>query len=299
MTMTRILLTGGTGLLAKSLLESSPADFDLFATYYPDRSLTGVDPRVQNLVDVRDPAQVNAVFDEVRPDVVIHTASIGNVDYAEKHRQEAWDVNVGGTQNMLAGCARHQARMIFISSNAVFDGEHPFYAEDDQVHPINYYGQLKVEGEQVVAQSGVASAIVRPILMYGWPYAGERANPVTWWVSSLEQGKPLKVVDDVHSKPLLAPNCAEAIWVILRGNRTGTYHIAGADHVTLYQFAVETARVFDLDERLIEPVPSSYFPEIAPRPRDTSFKTDRMAEQLQVRPVGIREGLLYLKRMRP
>ena len=296
--MTRILLTGGTGLLGKSLLESSPAECEISATYYPDRSLTGIDPRVLHLMDVRDPDQVTAVFDEVWPDVVIHTASIGNVDYAERHRQEAWDVNVGGTQNMLAGCARVHAKMIFISSNAVFDGEHPPYAEDDPVSPVNYYGQLKVEGEQVVAQGSVASAIVRPILMYGWPYTGERANPVTWWVSSLEQGKPIKVVDDVHSKPLLAPNCAEAIWAIVRGGHTGTYHAAGADHVTLYQFAQETARVFGLDERLIEPVPSSYFPEIAPRPRDTSFKTDRMAEQLRVRPVGIREGLLYLKRTR-
>jgi dTDP-4-dehydrorhamnose reductase len=298
MAMTRILLTGGTGLLGKSLLEISPLDFELFATYYPDRSLTGLDPRVLHLMDVRDPAQVKAVFDEVRPDVVIHTASIGNVDYAEKHRQEARDVNVGGTLNMLAGCARGHAKMIFISSNAVFDGEHPPYAEDDRVCPVNHYGQLKVEGEQIVAQSGVVSAIVRPILMYGWPYPGERANPVTWWVSSLEQGKPIKVVDDVHSSPLLALNCAEAIWAIVRGGHTGTYHAAGAEHVTLHQFALETARVFDLDERLIEPVPSSYFPEIAPRPRDTSFKTDRMAKQLRVMPIGIREGLLYLKRTR-
>jgi dTDP-4-dehydrorhamnose reductase len=141
-------------------------------------------------------------------------------------------------------------------------------------------------------------AIVRPILMYGWPYPAERDNPVVWWVRSLENGRPINVVDNVFNKPLAAWSCAEAIWAVILQDRTGVYHVAGRDHVSLYQFALLTAKVFRLDSSLITPVPDSFFPEIAPRPRDTSFDTTKMETELGVRTIGVEEGLLRMKEER-
>jgi dTDP-4-dehydrorhamnose reductase len=120
-----------------------------------------------------------------------------------------------------------------------------------------------------------------------------------WWVRSLENGKPIKVVDNVLSKPLPAWSCADVIWALIQQNRTGVYHAAGRDHISLYQFAVLTAEVFGLDASLIEPVPDSYFPEIAPRPQDTSFDTTKMETELGVKAVGVRDGLLKMKAERP
>ena len=105
----------------------------------------------------------------------------------------------------------------------------------------------------------------------------------------------MKVVDNVFSKPLPAWFCAEVIWEIVKKNRTGIYHAAGRDHISLYQFALETAQVFNLDATLIAPVPDSYFPEIAPRPKDTSFDTTKIERELRVKPVGVRDGLLRMK----
>jgi dTDP-4-dehydrorhamnose reductase len=181
----------------------------------------------------------------------------------------------------------------------VFDGRAPLYSETTPVNPINYYGQLKVEAENVVRKSGIPWAIVRPILMYGWPYAGERDNPVVWWVNSLKNSKPIKVVDNVLSKPLPSWSGAEVLWAIIQQNRTGIYHAAGQDHISLYRFALLTAEVFGLDAGLITPVPDSYFPEIAPRPQDTSFDTTKMETELGVKTVGVRDGLLKMKTERP
>lgn len=292
---TRILITGGTGLLGQALLASVPSNVELAGTYLPGKAPSDVTPWPFYPLDVRDPAQVAEVFEQVQPNVVIHAASIGSVDYSEHHREESWAVNVGGTQHIGQACARHHARLIFISSNAVFDGEHPFYAEDAPVHPINYYGQLKVEGEQWVAGSGLDYAIVRPILMYGWHSPLERGNWVTNWIRALGQGQRVKVVDDVGTKPLYALNCAEVIWAVLAQSRPGVYHAAGGDHITLYQFAQATAEVFGLDASLIDPVPSSYFPEIAPRPKDTSFDTTKMERELGVRAWGVRDGLQHMR----
>jgi len=287
----RILITGVTGLLGKALLETTPGEVGIFGAHFSASSPSGP----FRLMDVRDEAQVAQAFEWARPELVIHTASIGRVDYAEHHREETWAVNVGGTQKVGRLCLRCGAKLIFVSSNAVFDGENPFYAEDAPVNPVNYYGQLKVEGERCVRSSGLEYAIVRPILMYGWHNPGERGNWVTTWIHKLGQGERVKVVDDVRSKPLLARNCAEVIWAIVTQNRTGIYHVAGADHITLHDFALKTAEVFDLDAALIEPVPSSFFPEIAPRPRDTSFDTTKMERELGVKPVGVIEGLTCMK----
>lgn len=294
-TIERVLITGGTGLLGFALQQLAPKYIQGFSVYFPERSLPV--PLAFNMLaaDVTDRMQMQSVFEWAKPDVVIHTAAIGSVDFAERNRQETRKVNVGGTEVVTALCHTFGSRLIYISSNAVFDGRTPFYSEAAPVNPINYYGQLKVEAEKVVRESSTLWAIVRPILMYGWPYQGERENPVVWWIRSLKGGKPIKVVDNVFSKPLPAWSCAEVVWEVIRQQRTGVYHAAGKDHLSLYQFAIQVAEVFDLDAGLITPVPDSYFPEIASRPRDTSFDTTKMEHELGVKAVGVKDGLVRMK----
>ena len=262
----------------------------------PRRSLPGV----IRAADIRKREQIEDVFAWARPEVVIHTAGAGSVDFAEKNRSEAYHSIVTGTKIVGQAALRYGARFIYISSNAVFDGEKPFYAEDDPVSPINYYGQLKVEAEEWVKNNGLFHTIVRPILMYGWPFPGGRGNLVTWCINSLEQGQSIKVVDNVFSKPLLVTACAEAIWTIIGRQCNGVYHIAGADHLSLYEFLVLAAQVFGLNADLVEPVPDSYFSSaLAPRPRDTSFSTEKMERELGLKPVKVIDGLEYMKATRP
>ena len=282
-------------MLGVAIQRLTPTDIQGFSIYFPGRSLPLQLPFPIRAADVTDRKQMQSVFEWAKPDVVIHTAAIGSVDFAEKNREEARKVNVCGTEVVAALCQIFKSRLIYISSNAVFDGRAPFYSETVPVNPINYYGELKVEAENIVRESGISWAIVRPILMYGWPYNGERDNPVVWWVRSLENGKPIKVVDNVFNKPLPAWSCAEVVWEIIRQNRTGIYHAAGRDHLSLYQFALQVAEVFDLDARLITTVPDSYFPEIAPRPRDTSFDTSKMESELGVKTVSVKDGLVRMK----
>jgi dTDP-4-dehydrorhamnose reductase len=291
----RVLITGGTGLLGVAIQRYAPSDIQGFSVYFPERSLPVPLLFPICAADVTDRKQMHAVFEWAKPDVVIHTAAIGSVDFAEKNREQTRKVNVGGTAIIAGLCQMFKSRLIYISSNAVFEGCAPFYSETAPVNPINYYGELKVEAERIVLKSNIPSAIVRPILMYGWPYQGERDNPVVWWVRSLENGNPIKVVDNVYNKPLPAWSCAEVVWEVIRQNRTGVYHVAGKDHLSLYQFALQVAGVFDLDAKLIIPVPDSYFPEIAHRPRDTSFDTAKMENELGVKPVSVQDGLMRMK----
>ncbi|MFH1079081.1 MAG: SDR family oxidoreductase [Pseudomonadota bacterium] len=295
----RVLVTGATGLLGVALQRFAPQDIQGHGIIYPERSLPLALPFEILAADVSDRGQLEFAFERTRPDVVIHAAAVGSVDYAEKNREETRRVNVGGTANVVALCEIFNSRLVYISSNAVFDGRMPFYSETAPVNPINHYGVLKVEAEKVVREGNIPWAIVRPILMYGWPYPGERDNPVVWWVRSLENGQKIRVVDNVFNKPLATWSCAAAIWAVVQQDRSGVYHVAGRDHMSLYQFALLTADVFNLDAGLIQPVPDSFFPEIAPRPRDTSFDTTKMETELGVRTIGVEEGLIRMKAERP
>ncbi|MBP7506949.1 MAG: SDR family oxidoreductase [Prolixibacteraceae bacterium] len=291
----RKLITGITGLLGYSLQKKLNYVEELFGIYYPERRLNVSSCANIRAADVTDLHAMENVFEWAKPDVVIHAAAVGSVDYAEQHKEFTRKVNVGGTEIVTRLCEKWRCRLIYISSNAVFDGTAPFYSEKDETNPINYYGQLKVDAEKVVMQSNVSWAIVRPILMYGWPYPEERGNLVTTWVRQLREEKRINVVDNVFSKPLCSIACAEAVNAVVEKNASGIFHIAGKDHVSLYDFALLTAEVFGLDSSLINPVPDTFFNELVPRPRDTSFDTSKMERELGIIPLSLRDGL---RRMR-
>ncbi len=177
-------------------------------------------------------------------------------------------------------------------------GTRPRCAEAAPRQAVNAYGAIKIEAEEWLEQSGLPHVIFRPIMMYGWPLPGGRSNSVTRWLADMEAGRPIDVASDIVSMPLLASNAADAIWEGVKGDCRGLYHLAGADRVTLADFARETARVFGCPDSLVVPVPSARFAGLAPRPLDTSFVTTKMAQQLGVRPIGIREGLLAMQRTR-
>jgi dTDP-4-dehydrorhamnose reductase len=291
----KVLVTGGSGIVGRYLLRQITGQVEAVATYFKNRDFQRIQDVEYYHLDVTVEKDVVDFFKAEQPDVIVHTASVGSVDFSHKHRDRARFVNVGGTRNVAEGAKVCNAKFIFISSNAVFDGENSPYKEEDPLKPINYYGRLKVEGEQIVAASGLEYAIARLILIYGWNYPNERPNPVTWLLSRLKHRQEVKIVADVYCNPLLAGNCAAAICSLILNGRNGIYHIGGRDRVSRFDFAVCAAKAFNLDYKLITPVPSSYFKNIAPRPKDTTYLTKKMEEELRVRPIGIREGLDTMK----
>lgn len=294
----RVLITGGTGLLGKALLDAVPDDWEVWATCYRNAPPPDWRNRCYPL-DVRDQAMVTDVFAQVRPEVVIHVASVGGVDEAQRDPVRVREVNVSGTKTVGDACACWNAQFVFISSNAVFDGQHPPYDEHSPVRAMNRYGEIKIEAETWVRRSGLPSTLIlRPILMYGWPLPGGRDNVVTRWLRQFEAGHVVPVAQDIYSMPLYVGNCAQAIWAAVSQGRMGTYHLAGADRMSLADFAQATARAFGFDDRLVVPVPRAQLTQFAPRPSDTSFVTTKMEQELGVRPMGIAEGLALMQQLR-
>jgi dTDP-4-dehydrorhamnose reductase len=231
------------------------------------------------------------LFDEYRFDAVVHAAGIASVDASERNVEESTASNLGGTRTVAELCAASGTRMVYVSTNAVFDGDHAPYSESDHTNPINAYGRIKLACERLVQQTVDRAVIVRPILMYGWPHPMGRPNPVTWVVDTLERGESVNVVDDVFENPLYNIDAARAVWRILDRDIAGVIHLAGREVVSRFDFARLVAMVFGLDGSRIRAVSSAFFPNLAPRPRNTSLTTTRMESELGVQRSTLESGL--------
>lgn len=247
------------------------------------------------VLDVCDKDQVRALFEKYEFEAVVHAAGIAAVDYVQSHVSESLESNLIGTVNVASACLATGCHMVYVSTNAVFDGVAAPYRESDPVSPINRYGQIKAECERVVSVMLDHYTLVRPILMYGWNAPMNRLNPATWVMGKLLKKEPVHMVTDVYENPLYNRQCGEAVWEVIRKKCRGTIHLAGADVVNRYEFARTLADVFELDASLIEPVESAFFPSIAPRPKNTSFVTERMEKELGLKPLRVREGLRLMR----
>jgi len=294
----KILITGGTGLLGMALIERQHKGYGVIATYsnpFPKKKLPPFNGCQFIYLDITDRTQVANLLKAIKPDILIHTASIGKVDYCQEHQKEAWRVNVEGSNNLIEVCKRYKIKFIFTSSNAVFDGSKPPYNENDPINPINFYGKTKAQTEKDLEMAGIDYTIVRLITMYGWNHSCERSNPVTWVLEKLKSGRELKIVNDVYNNHLFVGTAAEAIWAIVIQNVNGIYHIAGKDRISRYELSVKVGETFGLDKTLITPVSSAFFPAIALRPKDTCYETLKMKQHLKIEPIGIKEGLTWMR----
>lgn len=293
----KILITGGTGLLGHHLIKSAPEAYKVSCTFFPAHKKASIPYSCdKHLLDVSDAGEVLAAFRKIRPDYVVHTASLADVDYAEKHREEAEKVNMGGTENIITACRDVGAAIIYISSNAVFDGKKPPYSEEDPLNPLSYYGCLKAKEEDMVRKSSLRHSIVRAILMYGWNLEVERKNSVTWLLDALGSGRPVNMVDDIFCNPLFAMDSCRVIWKIIELNKEGIFHVGGKDELSRYEFARVIADVFGLDKDLIKPVKNEFFSGIAPRPVNTTYNIGKIGRELGIFPLGSREGLEEMRR---
>lgn len=291
----RVAITGATGLLGMGLLKTAPKVYALYPTYFKNDALQELYGHKLMRLDITNALDVAIFFEHVKPNVIIHAASIGNVDYCEQHPDEADLVNVIGTKNIIDACKKYDTKLIFTSTNAIYDGKQAPYNEEAKPNPVNYYGKTKVRSEQDIVDSGLDYIITRLILMYGWNHPAERANPVTWLLDKLAKGEQVKLVNDTYTNPLYNIQAAEVLWQLIEKNKTGFYQIAGGQRINRYDFGLKTAEVFGYDKKLISPVSSDYFKGIAKRMPDTTFDTTKIKQELGIKPVTISDGLLVMR----
>ena len=290
--MQKVILTGGSSLLGKYLIPTTPPLCNVESTFYTNH-IPGL--QIYSL-DITNKSQVAYTFDRIKPDVVIHCAAVGNVDYAERHFVETHAVNVLGTRNIVQAANDFKALFVHISTNAVFSGNNPPYSEVSECHPINAYGIIKREAEQMVTGLANKWLIIRPFLLYGYPWPGGRPNWLVTILQNLSIGKATRLVDDTYWQPTYAGDCAEAIWRLIQSGKTNEiYHVASDEVLTLFDFGLKIATHYNQNQELIQPMASSELPKgMAKRPVDTTYCLDKL-HGLGIRCLSVEEGLRVMR----
>lgn len=275
----KILITGASGLLGKALLETKPEEhIELVLTWHSNINSVTNSLETWHKLDIRNEADVNQAFETIKPDMVIHCAAIGSVDFAEKHYGEVSNTNYFGTQYIVNACNDYDVKMVHISTNAVFSGKEPPYNENSVRNPINAYGIIKLQAEQYVQDMADRWLIIRPFMLYGWPYKDGRGNWASTIIDRWASSQSLKLVDDHIWQPTYAPDCAEAIWRLMLFDNE-VFNVASPERATLYEFGLKVCDVFGLEKNLLQPVNSDYFPSIAERPKDTTYDLVKLSRQ--------------------
>jgi len=291
--MERMLITGGSGLLGSNTARIAAEEFEVYATYNSHPSeIEGC----QFLpLDIRDKQQVISLLKQIKPAVVIHTAGLVNVDYCEEHEDEARMINMAGTENVALASKETGAKLIFISTDSIFDGNRGMYTEEDIPHPLTVYARTKLEAEKKVQRLLPESIIARTVF-YGWNLHSKKSL-AEWVVDGLREGKRLRMWTDAFFTPMLANNLAEVLIDMYRHNLSGVYHVAGSERCSKYAFGLEVARAFGLDENLIEPSSIDEADLKAHRPKDPSLDTTRVARAINARLLGVKEGIARFREL--
>ena len=248
-------------------------------------------------VDLTRSADVTKAFSEARPDVIINTAAMTDVDKCELEPEAAFSANSVAVSNIANAAKETDSFVVQVSTDYVFDGEKGCYSENDETRPINKYGESKREGEKAVINEldNPMWSIARSSVIYGWGRAS-RPNAATFVYQKLSTGESIRMARDLFSSPTLNTSLSEMLIEIAERQLSGIIHVAGATRLSRFDFAVGIAKAFGLDATLINAVQARDLQWKARRPADSSLIVERARQLLRSAPLNIESAYERLHR---
>ncbi len=296
--MKTILVTGSNGLLGQKIIYAlrNRSDVRCIATSKGVNRMLAKDGYTFESLDITDKEQVEKIFAQYKPDVVINTAAMTNVDACESKKEECIAANVEAVFSLVILCAKNSAHLIQLSTDFVFDGEHGPYIETDVPNPLSFYAKSKYDAEMCIEESGIKWTIIRTIIIYGVVDDNSRSNVVLWAKNSLEKKQTINVINDQFRSPTLAEDLADACISAALKNATGVYHVSGRETMCMLDIVKIVADYFQLDSSFINSVSSEQLNQPAKRPPVTGFIITKAMRDLNFYPHTFIEGLSVVKK---
>ena len=283
----RILVTGASGLLGLNLALEAAKDHEVFGTVKDHAITTDAFSVLQT--DLLVPGAVERLLDKTQPDWIIHCAALANVDACEANPALARQLNSELPKKLATYVGRGGARLVHVSTDAVFDGQRGDYTEEDLPNPLSVYAQSKLDGERAVAEANPRAIIAR-VNLFGWSLTGKRSL-AEFFFYNLSAGKRVMGFTDVYFCPLLANHLARVFLKMLASDLNGLYHVVSRDCFSKYDFGMMIAQRFDLDESLITPSSVEGAGLKAARSPKLTLRTDKLTQDLGEPPPGLSTGI--------
>jgi len=264
----KILITGASGQLGSEVVK-----------LLKKRKMEYLSPSRDEL-DITDQKIVNQYFKKNNPDMVIHCAAYTAVDKAETAKGDCYSVNVQGTKHITNACKKFDSKLVYISSDYVFDGHGSVpFTEIDAPNPVNYYGETKYQGESIVRSELEQYYIIRT----SWIYSESGYNFANTMIKLSIDHEEVSVVTDQIGSPTYAFDLASYIIELITTDDYGIYHITNEGYCSWYEFCLEIYKQMDIKTNVNKVLTQDYVTK-AKRPLNSRLDKSKIKEQLNIHP---------------
>ena len=288
-----ILILGASGRIGKEIFKifqnnTNNSIYDVFGTYH-NNEIVELDH-----LDITDEQSIERIFKRIKPTILVHAAGLIYPIQCEENHELAWNINVNGTKNIAEYCKKYNCKLIFISTDYVFDGTDGPYDELHSTNPLNFYGKTKVESEKIVSKLND-----HLIIRTAWvnDYHKDSKSFVMQVVNSLKNKKFFNAPSDQYGHPTLSTNLAEIIVELIHKKSTGIFHIAGSTYIDRFNFAKKIAIKFSLDVNLIHEVSTSELNQIITRPLEVKLNLNKIKSHISTELLSLDEQLDIMKNL--
>jgi len=289
----QVLVTGGSGFIGSAFIRRCAGKYKMRYTYFrhPIRH-----PKAWgNRLNLESEARMCELFSELRPNVIIHAAAMTNLAECEKDWQRTYDINVRATHQLLQLCNDFNTRMIYISTDFVFDGERGNYEETDDTFPITRYGKSKSMAEEIVYSGpGSANTVLRLSLVYGFGTEPARGF-IGWLQDALVGNRPVTLFTDEFRTPVYVEDAIDVLNEVVDNQVPGIFHVGGREKISRYDFGMRFAKTLGYNPSCILPASIKDFQGRPPRPNNLSLNIARAQKRFKTILGGVDDGL---RRMR-
>ena len=295
----KILIIGGNGFLGRELLnfrndkKTTQENYSLIAADLHNRH---IDQTISfHIMDITNAQKTLEKVTKIRPNIIILTAAMTNVDQCEINKKLATKINLEGTKNVLNACKKINSKLIFISTDCIFDGakENGNYNENDFPNPLNHYAKTKYEAELFIMNSDIEYLICRASVLYGWNRW--KLNFITWILENLKHEQKMSIVKNQINSPTYVKSLAQIIFKLIKKDAKGIYHTAGDCALSRYQIALKCAEIFEYNNSLIAPIDS--IKQKALRPANVSLNINKLKSLIgsELKSFTLVDGLIDMK----
>jgi dTDP-4-dehydrorhamnose reductase len=291
--MTKILITGANGFLGSNLTRffTDPPEYSVILTSqnHPEKVSKESLPFFPG--NLLDEVFLESLLNQEKPDVIINTVSLVNVDLCEEKPELARQITVQTATNLAKAARNVNSRLIYISTDQVFDGKKSMYTERDEPNPINQYGKTKLDAERVTLHHLPNSVIVRTNF-FGW--SPHRHSPTfgEWVYNNLCNQKPIQLFTNFYFTPIEVTYFAEIIGKIVNKDFSGVLNVSGSDRCSKYDFGIQLAAEAGLDPSPIEACEMNSDTLRAKRPKDMSLSNKMCENVLHTRLPTLKDCLI-------
>jgi len=294
----KILIIGANGFLGTNLIQYRDRNRKIYQDYFfiaADLQNNNVEKAIPfHFIDITNHESTYKKIVKISPDIIILTAAMTDVDQNEIDKDLAIRINTEGPKNVLAACKKTNSKLIFMSTDFVFDGKKQGnYSENDLPNPLSHYAKTKYDAEQAIINSEVDYLICRTAVLYGWN--PNKLNFITWILDKLQKNEKLRIITSQINNPTYVKNLAEIILKMIEKNSKGIYHTAGNGALSRYEMALKCAEIFNFNKNLITPI--NNIEQKALRPENAGLDITKLKQLIgtDISVYSLEEGLRDMK----